>query len=172
MLRSASAFGSSWTLSESHILANAIYADAAAAAVAFANDLGIDEPEFSPAASILDGFAIDLDVDIVGVLVARLFEWLNVWADSATRYAHSAERVVRLTNTVQSAMRSFPLVDTEHHVPYVRCPKCAHMSMEWRPPLMFADEVVIKCANCGAVASQDWLEAYIHAVRTDPRRRA
>jgi hypothetical protein len=170
--RSSGKPGSRWTLSESHILANAIYTDAAATAVAFANDLRIDEPRFSPAASILDGFALDLDVDIVGVLVDDLFAWLHENADAAIRRRNSAERVVRLTNVVQAAMSAFPLVDTQHHVPFVRCPECAQMRMEWKPPLMFLDEVEVVCSNCGHKADQDWLEAYIHAVRTDPRRRA
>lgn len=164
--------GSRWTLSESHIMANAIYTDAAATAVAFANDLRIAEPEFSAAASILDGFSLDLDVDIVGVLIDDLFAWLHDNAEHAIMHQHSAERVVRLTQTVQAAMVRFPLVDTLHHVPYVRCPECAQMRMEWRPPLTYLDDVIVKCSNCGHEADQDWLEAYIHAVRTDPRRRA
>lgn len=164
--------GSRWTLSESHIMANAIYSDAAAAAVSFAVDLRIDEPEFSAAASILSGFVIDLDVDIVGVLIDDLFAWLHEHAEKAITHPVSAERVVRLTQTVQAAMVRFPLVDTEHHVPYVRCPECAHMTMEWRPPLTYLDDVLVKCSNCGAEADQDWLEWYIHTIRTDPRRRA
>lgn len=163
------AFGSQWTLSESHILANAIYQELASTAVAIAIDERIPEPRFSPAASILDGFAIDLDVDIVGILIRDLVEWIAAHT-AAAKHRHTAERMVRLVNITQAALMKFPLVDVEHRVPFVRCPNCARMTMVWRPPLMAFDDVLVKCERCGHEEDQAWLESYIAAVKTDPRR--
>lgn len=170
--RVSTAYGSQWPLSESHILANFVYMELAATAVAFAVDLKIDEPTWSAAATITDGFVVDLDVDIVGILVGRLVDWLAAHAPRAVKRKHSAEAVVRMIAVVQNALAKFPLVDLEHRVPFVRCPGCARMTMTWRPPLMAFDDVVIKCERCGHEETQDWLEHYIDAVKTDPRRRA
>ena len=170
--RVASAFGSQWPLSESHILANMIYAAMGSAAVAFANDARGTEFPFSAAASILDGFQVDLDVDIVGILVRDLIGYLADQSPRAIRHARSAEQIVRLIDVVQHAMTKFPLVDLEHRVPFVRCPACARMTMTWKPPLMERDDVRIACERCGHVESQEWLEEYIATVKTDPRRRA
>lgn len=169
---STGAAGSSWTLSESHIAANAIYTELAATAVAFATDLRVPEPPFSAAASILDGFQTDLDVDIVGVLVRDLVDWLEEYQERAIRRRHSAEAAVRLVDVAQTALARFPLVDSDHHVPFVRCPSCSRMAMTWKPPLMQFDEVVVKCEKCGHTESQEWLEEYVAIVKTDPRRRA
>lgn len=166
----AAAFGSRWTLSESHIQANAVYMELAATAVAFAIDLRIPEPEFSAAASIMSGFAIDLDVDIVGVITRRLVDWLEEHYPAAVKRRHSAEAVVRMIGVVQTALAKFPLTDLEHRVPFVRCPGCARMTLTWKPPLYYEDEVIVKCERCGHEEDQDWLEFYIQTVKTDDRR--
>lgn len=169
--RVASAFGSQWTLSESHLHANAIYTEMAATAVAFSVALRVPEPEWSAAATITNGFVNDLDVDIVGVIVRRLLAWLAEHAETAIRHKQAAAAATLMIGAVTAAISKFPMADAEHGVPFIRCPNCSRMSLVWRPPLYFADEVEIKCARCGHTENQDWLDSYIHLIRTDPRRK-
>jgi len=169
--RVSTAKGSQWPLSASHLSANEIYTYLASTCIAFANDLRIPEPEFSAAASILDGFLNDMDVDIVGVLTRRLLEYIEENQAAAVKHKHSAETVVRMIGVIQTAMAKFPLVDLEHRVPFVRCAACSRMTLTWKPPLMNADDVVVKCERCGHEENQDWLEAYIEVVKTDKRRK-
>lgn len=168
--RVSSAYGSRWPLSESHIMANEIYTELASTAVAIANDLKISEHEFDSRASILDGFSVGLEVEIVARIMVEMLNWIDVNVTPATRKAHTAERVVRLINATQTALARFPLVESEHRIPYVRCPSCARMSLTWKPPLMNLDDVQIKCERCGHVEDQEWLEQYIALIKTDERR--
>lgn len=171
--RIASAYGSKWPLSTSRVEANEVLRALDLVAFAIASDL--DEPQ--PVIRYVtprDGFRASTSVDEVAAAVDDLVSFVEHFWERAANHEHTAEALVRLVLVVQTAMARFPLVDTEHRVPYVRCPECGRMSMVWRPPLYHEDEVEIRCdrEECGHVADQDWLEHYIATVRTDPRRRS
>jgi len=168
--RVASAYGSRWPLAESRIQANAIYSELVAVAIAISVDLQIPEPTWSPSASISTGFDVDATFVDAGRAVRDLVEWIEEHAEEATNRPHSAEAIVRMIRVAQTALARFPLRDVAHTVKHVRCPHCGRMSLEWRPPLYAGDDVEIVCDGCGHATDQDYLDAYIHAVRTDPRR--
>lgn len=71
-----------------------------------------------------------------------------------------AEAAVRLTRVVQSAYIRFPLVETRRRIVGVRCRQCGLDTLDWRPPLMYRGDVVIRCENCGNEEPQSWLEQY------------
>lgn len=170
--RVAAAFGSRWPLAEARVTGNEIWR--ALDFVAFSFVLDVDaEPPRRTGTTARDGLASTLTVQQVATLVADVADFVDEHWEQAASHSGSAAALVRFVGVLQTALARFPLVDTEHRIPAVRCPSCGRMSMIWRPPLFHEDEVEIRCERdeCGHVADQDWLEHYIAAVRTDPRRR-
>lgn len=161
-----------WPLAESRIIASQIVAEMISVVVAHASDWGKPEPRFHLAMSVFEGIHSAASVETVAFVVRPLVDYLEEIVLEAIGKRHGAKRVVSLVDTVQGALRRFPLVETKPRmVPGVRCPKCRRIGMLWQPPLYQDDDVVIRCGKCGNEESQEWLESYVANVKTDPRRR-
>ncbi len=87
----------------------------------------------------------------VEAIVERFFDAIDVELWVATR--KGAEAAVRFYLAMQFAMRQHPMAEYEHQVRNVRCPKCKHRSLLWKPPLAEEGEVEVVCSNkaCGRV---------------------
>lgn len=166
--RVAGAFGSRVPIPESRIMANTLVDDLRRIRAARP-----DLPRLHDVDRLLlpTGLTVDARPEHVAEVVHALTEHVAAHVDTLTADPSSAAELVRLLAVTHAAYRRWPLVEESHRVAHIRCPGCGHIAMVWHPPLYYRDAVAVECADCGQVADQDWLEAYVAAIRTDPRRR-
>lgn len=144
---------SSWTLSESRIQVSWIIAAATNAIDVLAGDVeGIDLSFLEHRAGLAPG---QRTADLTYAST-----YLSANRDDLIATPRGAEAAVRFADVVQRAYARFPLVETRHRIAGIRCEQCRQAQLEWRPPLMFRDDVVIECASCGWTERQEWLEQY------------
>ena len=167
--RVAGAFGSRVPIPESRIMANTL--------VDALRRIRNARPEL-PRARDVDplllptGLTVTASLDDVAEVTNTLAEHLLEHADTFTTDPNTAPHLVDLLAVTHAAYRRWPLVEESHRVAHIRCPGCGQIAMVWHPPIYYRDAVAVTCDHCGQVADQDWLEAYVAAIRTDPRRRA
>lgn len=152
---------SAWTLSESRIHASWVIA-----AMTNTNDVLAGRPD-------VDLTFLDHRGGLTpGAQTADLtFAASHLMAerDELISSPRGAEAAVRLTQVIGAAYRRFPLEETERKIVGIRCESCRQARLRWRPPLMYRDDVVIRCDACGHTERQEWLEQYtaimqLHAV--------
>jgi ribosomal protein S27E len=160
--------GPSWTIPESRVHASWIVA-----AMRNAVEVLLSEPDDEPTIDLrridagrgLDSSSTPAEV---GTTLRQLRAALEVDRDKLIARARGAEAAVRFVQTVQAAVRKFPLRERRHRIVGLRCPECRHTRMMWEPPLAHLFDVVVKCDNCGAIRPQRWLERYAEVVELEP----
>lgn len=167
----SSSFGSKWPLSESHLMANAIYVDLVACAIAYANDWDVDEPDWGdPLIADLDhGFGATATPTEVYLVTEQLVSWLEPKLDKLVAKPNGAARAVELVQSVAAAGRRFTMAEEPHAIPYMRCAQCGHAQLRWEPPYLAGSEVKIECERCGHKHSHEWYDEYLENVRHSKR---
>lgn len=110
----------------------------------------------------------------LGDVEARTGELVDVvqaGREDLVRREAGALAAIGFARQFQAWARRFPLEEAEHRVPLIRCRACQRMMLDWRPPRYFEDEVVIRCAWCGAVEDQAMLEWDLRLLADERRAR-
>lgn len=145
-------YESSWTLTESRVHASWVVAAFSNTTAVLDDDADIDLRFLDHRHGLAPGArSADLRL-VVGHIQAE--------RDTLIGTLRGAEAAVRLTDVVHRAYVRFPLEETERRITGVRCPKCGQARFVRRPPLMFRDDVEIRCEGCGHTERQEFLEQY------------
>lgn len=145
-------YESQWTLTESRVHASWIIA-------AFANTTAVLDGDTEHDLTFLEhrgGLTPGAESADLRYVVGHV----QAERDALITTTRGAEAAVRLTDTVHRAYVRFPLEETERRIAGVRCPKCGQARFIRRPPLMFRDDVEIRCEGCGHTERQEFLEQY------------
>lgn len=108
------------------------------------------------------GFPSDANEWEVEAIAERYVDALD--PDMWVATVEGASAAARFNATMYSALIQHPMEDYEHRVRNVRCWKCQHRSLLWKPPLMFEGPIRVTCTNpaCGfELGPQDygWMSA-------------
>jgi hypothetical protein len=105
-----------------------------------------------------EGFPSDANVFEVEAITERFVD--DIVPETWTASKDGAEAAVRFYLLMQTAMAQHPMKEYEHRVRNVRCYKCRQLTLLWKPPLLFEDQVTVVCTNpkCGAVLDQTLYE--------------
>jgi hypothetical protein len=100
------------------------------------------------------GFPSTADVDEVQAITE---EWAHPDADLWVSSEHGAEDAIRFYRLMQTALAQHPMAEYEHRIRNIRCAACKELTLLWKPPLSFEDDVRVVCENpaCRAEITHD-----------------
>jgi DNA-directed RNA polymerase subunit RPC12/RpoP len=159
----SSGFGPRWPLSDSRVTASAVYAAMATCAISYASTQGVDEPEW-PAADVADifgGFSTHASIEQVYWATRDLALWLEPKLELLIANEAGARYAAELRAALFHAHKNFTMVEDEHHIPILRCAKCSHAQLRWKPPITEKDDVKITCERCGHRHTHKWYDDYL-----------
>lgn len=167
----AGTFGSRWPLSESHIMASAVYVDLVACAIAYAADWDEDEPAWGdPIIADRDhGFGVTASPAEVYLVTEDLVGWLEPKLERLVSKPNGAARAVELVQSMTAAHQRFSMTEPAHRIPYMRCGHCGHAQLRWEPPIHRFDDVKIECERCGHEHTHEWYDEYLANIRHQKR---
>lgn len=94
------------------------------------------------------------DLEETKVLAAAAVErWRN--PEQMVSRVSGAVSAVVLYRQVQTALAAFPTTDQDRKMPApLRCPNCQQLTLQYRAPLEYLDDLQVTCGSCGH--EQDW----------------
>lgn len=146
-----------WPLASGPVLADMLLVDLVLAVLAYCGDTGRDIPRLL-ARGTVQGFKPAATVEQVRDEVEQLIEFLYGNEAEVVARSAGAEYAVKLARSYQQKQQAYPLHESEHRVPFIRCRACQRVRLTWRPPSYFHDEVVVTCEHCGHRETQAMLE--------------
>ena len=76
---------------------------------------------------------------------------LTDWVSSP----EGAKNAVRFARAYRAAMRAHPTEEVAHKIRRTRCTSCSQLSLLWKPPSHFGDNVTVTCSNPECLAELD-----------------
>lgn len=137
---------------------------------------GVQETAEIPVLDALAGrppvcFASTATIEQVGDLTADLVDDVQAMREDLVRRQRGALAAVELSRQFGSWSARFPLHESEHRVPLIRCRACQRQRLSWTPPRFFQDEVIIRCEWCGAVEDQRMVEFDLRLLADERKQR-
>lgn len=117
------------------------------------------------------GFLSTATIGHVAALTGSLVDDLQAMREDLVRRQSGALTAVQLSRQFGSWSARFPLHESEHRVPLIRCRSCQRTMLNWRPPRYFLDSVDIVCEWCGNREPQEYIEWDLKVLRDERRLR-
>jgi hypothetical protein len=116
-------------------------------------------------------FASTQTIEDVAVQTAALVGDLDEVREELVRRLHGAIMAVQLSRQFGRWAARFPLHESEHRVPLIRCRNCQRQRLSWTPPRFFEDEVIVRCEWCGAIEDQKMVEFDLRLLADERKQR-
>lgn len=117
------------------------------------------------------GFASTATIEEVGVQVAGIVQDVQAVREQLVNDQRAAFAAVVLSKQFGIWAARFPLHESEHRVPLIRCRACQRQRLSWQPPRYFEDEVIVRCEWCGAIEDQRMVEFDLRLLADERKQR-
>lgn len=116
-------------------------------------------------------FASTATIEEVAAEVGDLVDELQPVREELVRDQRTALVAVVLSRQFGAWAGRFPLHESEHRVPLIRCRSCQRQRLSWQPPRFFQDEVIVRCEWCGAIEDQRMVEFDLRLLADERKQR-
>lgn len=104
-----------------------------------------------------------------------LHEWRNPEMKVAT--VAGAVAAVLLYRQVQTALAGWPDAEADRPMPApLRCPNCQQLTLWYRAPLEYLDDLEVTCGNCGHRQDWEtftgWTQEFVHAFEEEEKAKS